>query len=434
MRLQPLLPAILVCLAGLAGCASSADGGGEGTFALAVADSLAGGRLQLKGVFLHGSSDWVDALGGAANRTASATAAGRTLAFEGSGANVSVQGTVPAGDYDGVRILFDSLRVGERTVTLAQSGVELALNLSVADGGRSEVRLAFAWADALFESRDGLAFEPALSRVVVVVDGAETQRLEATAIQTGAGLAPVARMRIFDATGLEAFASTFVADSPERPAVANAGELTLSATGSEALRPGARLTSYSWDIDGTALAGATVRHVVPVHGGNVTVRLTVEDSGGGTDSQTVRLAVKPGRAERSFNFTGSATGALGNGAESHAFGPVLANELDGAPARLVHLTAVLVPGASPLPVADLDLEVLDGAGESVAAASGSGSQHRIDEEIAGTPGDGEWTVVVTPEQAYEAAYAVTVTLSWVGVNPEMDAFLATYDDGHTHQH
>ncbi|HUR26213.1 MAG TPA: hypothetical protein VM327_09405 [Candidatus Thermoplasmatota archaeon] len=427
MRSVPLLPAALVCLVALAGCASGDEGeAGEGTFVLAVADSLAGGRLQLKAIFLHGGSEWVDA--GAANGTST------PLTFEATGANVSVEGRVPAGDYDGVRILFGSLRVGERTAALAQSGIDLALNLSVADGGRSEVRLAFAWADALFESKDGLAFEPALSRVVVIVDGAETQRLEATAIQTGAGLAPVARMRIFDPTGLEAFASTFVADSPENPVVANAGELTLSATGSEALLPGARLTGYTWDIDGAALTGATIRHAVPVHGGNVTVRLTVEDSEGGMDSQTVHLAVKPGRAERSFNFTGSATGAFGNGAASHTFGPVQAAELDGAPARLIHLTAVLVPGASPVPVTDLDLEVRDGAGKGVGEASGSGSQHRIDQDITGTPGDGDWSVVVTPQQAYDAAYSVVVTLTWVGVNPEMDAFLSGYDDGHGHQH
>jgi hypothetical protein len=429
MRAPTLLPVAVVCVAVLAGCASpGGDDGGEGTFVLSVADALAGGTLQLRGVFLQSGADWVDAMDGKANTT------GGALAFEGTGDNVSVEGRAPAGDYEGLRILFGSLTVDGRDAALVQSGIELALNVSVADGGRSEVRLAFAWADALFESADGLAFEPALSRVVVVVDGAETQRLEASAIQTGDGLAPVARMRIFDATGLEAFASTFVADSPEGPVVANAGELTLSATGSEALRPGARIAGYSWDIDGVPMTGATIRHVVPVHGGNVTVRLTVEDSEGGTDAQTVRLAVKPGRAERSYNFTGSATGAIGEGAASHTFGPILAAELDGAPARLVHVTAVLVPGASPVPVADLDLEVLDGAGESVASASGSGSQHRIDEDITGAPGDGEWSVVVTPQQAYDAAYTVVVTLSWVGVNPEMDAFLASYDDGHTHQH
>jgi hypothetical protein len=424
--LRPAACMAFVLLAGaFAGCAAGGESNGTGGFSLAVVDSLAGGRLELDGVFLHAEAGWVDALGARANGTA--------LEFEATGANATVDGRVPAGEYDGLRVLFASLRVGSREAALAQSGIELALNLSVADGGTTAVQLSFAWADSLFESSDGLAFEPSLSRVVVAEDGVETQRLEASAIQAGQGLAPVARMRIFDATGLEAFASTFVADSPATPVVANAGELTLSATGSEAILPGARLSSYSWDIDGAVLEGATIRHATPIDGGNMTVRLTVTDSGGGSDSQTVRLAVKPGRAERSFNFTGSATGALGNGEASHAF-PVNTTELDGAAARLVHLVAVLIPGASPLPVADLDLEVFDGAGESVASASGSGSQHRIDEELSGELGDGEWTVVVTPQQAYDAAYAVVVTLTWVGVNPGMEAFLASHDDGHSHEH
>jgi hypothetical protein len=423
--LPPFACLALVALAtASAGCASDGEEGSSGAFSLAITDSLAGGRLGLAGVFLHAETGWVDALGGGN---------GTVLAFEATGKNVTVNGSVPAGNYDGLRVLFASLHVGSRAAQLAQSGIELELNLSVADGGATDVRLSFSWADSLFESKQGLAFEPSLSRVVVLEDGTETQRLEATAIQTGEGIAPVARMRIFDATGLEAFASTFIADSPEEPVVANAGELTLSATGSEAILPGARITSYSWDIDGTTLQGATIRHATPIDGGNVTVRLTVGDSGGGSDSQTVRLAVKPGRAERAINFTGAATGAFGNGEASHAF-PVNTTTLDGAAARLVHIAAVLVPGASPLPVADLDLEVVDSAGTSVGSASGSGSQHRIDEDLSGEFADGEWTVVVTPQQAYDAAYTVTITLTWVGVNPGMEAFLATYEDGHSHEH
>jgi hypothetical protein len=420
-RLPSLLAVVACAAVALAGCATS--GAKEGTFALAISDTLAGGRLDLKGVFLHGEEGWVYALDN-----------GTSYSFEATGSNVSSEAEAPAGDYDGVRILFAGLLVGNRSAELAQSGVELALNFSLGDGARTEVLLDFAWADALFESADGLAFQPALSRLVVTVDGAETLRLEAQAIRTDGGLAPVARMRIFDASGLEAFASTFVADSPADPVVANAGELVLSATGSEAVMPGTSLTSYSWDIDGVQLAGATIRQATPISGGNMTVRLTVTDSQGGSDAQTVRLAVKPGTVQRAFNFTASTTGLLGEGAAEHAFGPILAGEFDGAPARLVHLSAVLEPGASALPVGDLDFLVRDGAGETVASASGSGSQHRIEEDITGAPGDGEWSVVVEPQQAFEAAYTVTVTLTWQGVNPGIEAFLADYDDGHTHEH
>ncbi|MEA3136419.1 MAG: hypothetical protein QOJ26_945 [Thermoplasmata archaeon] len=421
--------AAVACTLALAGCASSGSGGGhaEGTFGLAVLDDLAGGRLDLKGTFLHGKDGWVAAHGN-----------GTSLAFAAKGTNVSLDAKVPAGDYDGVRILFAGMRSGDRAAVLAQSGIELDLNISVPADGRADLRLAFAWADSLFESAKGLAFEPSLSRIVVAVDGKETQRLEAAAIHS-AGQVPVARMRIFDPTGLEAFQSTFVAESPEKPVIANAGLLTLSATGSEVLVPGATIKGYAWDIDGKPFTGATVQYDEPIDGGNLTVRLTVTDSAGGSDAQTVHLAVKPGRAARDYNFTGSATGftisgPAASGAQTHPFGPVKAKELDGAPARLVHLTAVLVPGASPLPVADLDLKVLDGAGATVGSATGAGSQHRIDQDITGEPADGDWSVVVTPQRGYQAEYTVLVTLSWQGVNPGMEAFLATYDDGHTHQH
>jgi hypothetical protein len=419
--LRSPLAAVLLVAVTFAGCTDE-SGAATGDFTLAVTDSLAGGRLEVKGVFLRGADGWVQA---ADNGTA--------FAFEGDGGNASHDGRVPTGTYDALRILFSGLQVGGRNAILAQSGLEVPVNVTVANGGRTQILLEFAWADALFESTEGLAFQPALARLVVVQDGTETLRLEAQDIRA-AGQAPVARMRIFDSTGLEAFASTFVAESPEKPVVANAGELTLSGTGSEVLRPGATLTAYTWDIGGVRAEGATVRHAVPIHGGNLTVRLTVTDSDGGSDSQSVRLALKPGLQQRTFNATGTATGLLGNGAEEHEFGPILAGELDGAPARLVHVTALLEPGPSTIPVADLDFSLVDGAGTTVGSASGSGSQHRIDRDITGEPGDGLWKAIVRPQQAYEASYTVRITLTWQGVNPGIEAFLASYDDGHGHQH
>lgn len=421
-RAAPAVSFLLAALA-LSGCFGSGGGADDGTFSLAIADTLAGGRLDLRGAFLHRADGWIAALGNS------------SLAFEATGGNVSANGSVPAGDYDGVRILFSALQVGGRSAALAQSGVELVVDLTVPADGQTDLRLVVSWPDSLFESASGLAFEPVLSRLVVTVDGAETLRLENAAIDTGGGTPPVARIRVFDATGLEVFASTFVADSPEDPVIANAGELVLSATGSEALLPGSRLADYAWDIDGATVKGPTVRHTTPVDGGNMTVRLTVTDSEGNNDAQTVKIAVKPGLAQRSFNFTGSATSApLGDGAVTHPFGPVDPTLLDGAAARLVHVTVVLTPGASALPVGDLDVALNDGAGAEVAAASSAGSQERIDEDVDGEFAAGDWVVVVTPNQDVESEYTVTVTLTWQGVNPGMEAFLATYEDGHSHPH
>ena len=409
----------------LAGCSGKGSGGeaGTGAFTLDIADSLSTGSLQLKGAYLRGADGWAEALGN-----------GTAFAFDGSGGNVSANGTVPAGAYDRLRLLFGGVQLDKRAATLTQSGIEVAVNLTVPEGGATAVGLAFAWTDSFYESTKGLAFKPVLSRLVVTVDGTQTLRLEDADISTGSGKAPVARMRVFDPTGLEVFASSFVADSPEKPVVGNAGNITFSATGSEALQPRATLASYAWDIGGVAMKGNTVVWPAPVDGGNVTARLTVTDSEGNEDTQTVKLALRPGTSTRTLVFTGAATGAAGRAGavEEHRF-PVNTTSLDNASAALTHVTVVLAPGAATVPYSDLDLTLDDGAGTRIGSQTGSGSQHTIDADLK-EPASGEWLVRVVPDPAYEASYTVTVTLTWKGVNPGLEAFLASYDDGHTHEH
>lgn len=412
---------LVVCLA-LAGCSGSSGNKADptGEFSLQVTDSLAGGKIGLSGAFLRGTGGWVQAIDN-----------GTALSFKGSGGNVSAGGDVPAGDYDRLRLTFSSVESAGRKAILTQSGIELAVNVTVAKDGNTTLGLAFAWADSFFESAQGLAFTPILSRVVVTVDGVETLRLEADEISTGSGKAPVARMRIFDVTGLEAFASTFVADSPENPVVANAGNLTFTASQSEALQQGTNIAKYSWEVGNATLAGTTVKWVSPVNGGNFTVRLTVEDSAGSKDAQTVSLALKPGVASKALNFTGTATGYGDDSAVDHTFDVDNAT-YNGQPAQLTHIRVSLQPGSAAVALSDLNLVLLDGAGEEVAAETGTGSQHTIDEDVAGPAGT--WTVRVTPSPAVDAAYKVTVVLTWKGVNPGMEAFLSTYEDGHTHEH
>ncbi|HJQ93270.1 MAG TPA: hypothetical protein VJ874_03170, partial [Candidatus Thermoplasmatota archaeon] len=62
MRLPSPLPVAFLCLVALAGCSNGGGEDGGGTFVLAVADSLAGGSLQLDGVYLHSGEDWVSAV------------------------------------------------------------------------------------------------------------------------------------------------------------------------------------------------------------------------------------------------------------------------------------------------------------------------------------------------------------------------------------
>lgn len=434
------ISALIVLALMVAGCSGKSPGeagsGPTGDFVLQVADTLATGRIELQGAYLRGAGGYSQALGN-----------GTVFALTGAGGNLSEAGTVPAGDYDRLQLSFASVESGGRKAEMTQSGIEVAVNLTVTDGGSTSVGLAFSWADSFFPSATGLAFTPFLSRLTVTVDGTETLRLEAAEIATGSGKPPVARMRIFDATGLEAFASTFVADSPENSVIASAGNLTFTATQSEALQPGTSIAKYSWDIDGTTLTGNTVKWTSPVNGGNKTVRLTVEDSDGNKDTQTVSLALKPGVASETLTFTGDATGAgsctpSAGGAPStcpptydpveHLF-MVNTTTYKGALANLTNVRVVLSPSDATVPLADLDIALDDAAGKRLGSQTGQGSQHTINvNDPVAT--EGEWKVLVIGDPAYGAGYTVTVTLTWKGYNPGMEAFLASYDDGHSHEH
>lgn len=418
------LAVLLVVAIAVAGCSGGGAGGesATGSFTLAIVDSLATGSLALKGAFLHAPNGWSQVLPN-----------GTAYSFEGAGGSVTAEGAVPVGTYDRLRLLFDEVALDGKDALLTQSGIDVAVNLTVARGGASDIALTFAWTDSFFESAQGLAFTPVLSRLVATSDGVETMRQEAQEIDTGAGKAPVARMRIFDSTGLEVFASTFVADSPSGPVIANAGNLTFSATGSEALEAGASIASASWDIGGTTLTGNTVVWPAPLDGGNVSVRLTVTDSEGNSDAQNAKLAIKPGTASLVFPFTGTATGIGGTqGVQEHVFEVDVAS-FQGAAALLTHVTLELTPGSATIPVSDLDVTLDDGAGTRLGSQTGQGSQHRIDIDVT-EAASGPWKVRVVPDPAYEASYTVGVTLTWKGINPGMDAFLADYDDGHSHQH
>ncbi len=423
--MQRFMPLLVLSLT-LAGCSSNgaSDTDQQGAFALDILDSLAGGQVSLDGVFLHGANGWIQALGN-----------GTTFNFEGTGTNVSASGDVPAGSYDRLRLLFDSVTQGDASAALTQSGVELLANITVAQDGATRVGLAFAWPDAFFRSAEGgVAFTPVLSLLTVTVDGQETLRLEASEIATSNGKAPVARMRIFDPTGLEVFASTFVADSPKNPVIGNAGNIAFSATASELLQPGTTMKGITWDISGTTLTGNTVVWQAPINGGNHTVRLTVQDSDGNEDTQTVRMALRPGTQTRTVAFAGAVTdlGAAYGDPTVHTL-EVDTTSFNNATANLTHVKLVLAPGSATVPYSNLDVALADGAGTAVGSGTGQGSQHTIDKDVVGLA-SGAWAITVSGNPAYEAQYSVTVTLTWKGVNPGIEAFLASYDDGHSHQH
>src|SRR5688572_29278947 len=102
---------LLVVAFAVAGCSGSKGNDGEATgdFAILVADSLAGGKLDLGGAYLRSSAGWQQAFG---NST--------TLSFRGTGGNVSANGALPPGDYDRLRLTFASVEVGGRKALLTQ--------------------------------------------------------------------------------------------------------------------------------------------------------------------------------------------------------------------------------------------------------------------------------------------------------------------------
>jgi hypothetical protein len=438
---------VLLCLTVflLAGCTANSDSStqtAKANWELRVQDDFPGATLVLGGAYLHGSNGWVSVLDN-----------GTKLELTGSGGNVTVTGSAPVGTYSQLRVLFESVLVANTSTVLVENGINLVFTSNVTKAGNNSVGIGFAWADSLFQSEQGIAFEPIVQQLTTVEGGVPALALTAQGIMTMGGLPPVARMRIFDASGLEAFASSFVAESPEQLFIANAGELALSATPSEALQPGATLDVYRWDVGGQTLEGASVVYDTGLAGGELTVRLTVKDSAGGQDTQTVRLAVKPALVNRHVNFTSTITGLdavrTASAAVADALGPpkshpfAVDTTLDGMPARLMSIVVALsLTSSTGSQLHDLDLKLFNTTGAQAASVTGgpttsdlsAASKHTITYTVkADDRKAGNWAAQVIPRYAAQAAYKVDVTMIWQ-LNPEMADFIASYDDGHAHSH
>lgn len=441
---DPMRQAILVCImacVGLAGC--TGDDTTTGTLRIEVLDEVSGRPVELAA-----TGAWALTAGDAPHWFS--VFENETWQLVGTGQPLGLDGAVPVGSYQGLRIAFASVAQDGRAATLTESGFDLPIAFEVHDDEDTVVEIGFAWSDALFESQQGLAFRPAVNLVRVVHGGEEVLRLDATDIALGAGKPPVARMRLFDATGLEVFESDFVADSrTDTPVIGNAGNLTFAASGSEALQAGAELATYEWDFgDGTGGTGVTVYHEYPLRGGNYTVRLTVTDSLGNQDSQGLFIALRPitEPVEESVQFpvAGTITGvdplSCGGPDEYPALIPGT-YQIGASPARLGRVAGELAAVGLGLPVLlpDLALRVVDAGGEVVGESNGAGAAESFETKYeAGTgPAGGNWTLQVGACLALETAYVGSVTVTWV-VDPAYDdrylRWIDAYDDGHNHQH
>jgi hypothetical protein len=425
----------------LSGCT---DGGGDtGAVSIQLLDAVAEGRVDLVA-----AGAW--ALGAGEDARWYEIFANQTWALAGTGDAIPIDGLVPAGAYQGIRLAFTSISRDGQPATLTENGFDLPVAFDVHRGEDTVIELGFAWGDALFESQQGLAFRPALNLVRIVHGDEEVLRLDATDIAFSGGKPPVARMRIFDATGLEVFRSDFVADSrTELPVIGNAGNLTFAAAASEALHAGAQVVLHEWDFgDGATAEGVTVHHEYALRGGNYTVRLTVTDSAGNSDSQGILIALRPitERVEEAVShpFEGTITGVdplSCGGADAHAAFVPATFAIGASAARIGAVSAELAAVGLGLPVLlpNLALTVLDGAGVAVGESDGLGASESFETTFAvgEAPAAGNWTVEVGACLAVETAYTGSLTVTWV-VDPSYDEsylkWIDSYDDGHNHEH
>lgn len=171
-------------------------------------------------------------------------------------------------------------------------------------------------------SASGESFEPSFARVEVAQGGEIVEEIEdpdvgfREAQQSGpTGTAPpAARMTVFDGDGDKAYQPDFQAASGAfvnslSDSFAVNASLGFSATESEAVADRAAVDSYRWDFgDNETATGLTTNHSYQDPGA-YEVTLTVTDSFGVTDEQTLRIVVASW-TEQLIN--GSFEGDLGN--------------------------------------------------------------------------------------------------------------------------
>lgn len=132
---------------------------------------------------------------------------------------------------------------------------------------------------------------------------------------------PVARIGVFGSNGALVYKATFQADNETAPVYVKEGSnLTLTAADSETLEPGATLASYAWAVAGKTMEGRQVQVEVG-EPALYPVQLTVTDSNGETDVQTMTLAVAPTPFEVKTTLT---------------TGPIVGADGEGVPATLTH--------------------------------------------------------------------------------------------------
>ena len=207
--------------------------------------------------------------------------------------------------------------------------------------------------------------------------------------------APVARITVFAANGALVYKSPFQADDgAELIFVEAKTTLNLIAGDSEALEAGATLTGFAWTLAGKPVEGARQASAEVGEAGLYPLTLTVTDSNGQKDTQSVKLAVAPEAYDVTIELmSGPIAGAEGAPlAETLAF--TLAADESKGPSMVQKVVIVAKPDLG----LDAAIEVLNADGESMGSADSAGHDSLDQTETIelGAVALGDYAVSVTP--------------------------------------
>lgn len=222
---------------------------------------------------------------------------------------------------------------------------------------------------------------------------------------------PVARITIFGDNGALVYKATFKGDDATEPIfVPEKSRITLMASDSEALQPGATLAKFTWSFAGKTLDGRQVATEVG-EAGKYDVVLMVVDSNGRNDTQSVVLAVAPKPFDVVTELvTGPVAGAEGEGQSGTA-----TFELKLADAKVpAKVQAVTVKAASPA-ACDAILTVADPDGEALGTKDDT-SVGEAETLSFGELAEGAYTITVAPFACVAPeGVPVTVTVTFLPV-------------------
>lgn len=219
--------------------------------------------------------------------------------------------------------------------------------------------------------------------------------------------APVARITAFAAGGALIYKSNFQAEDPKDVVVVpEKSSVQLIAADSEAIAPGAKLTAYAWTLDGKSI-GTEKSATAAVEGpAKYLVVLTVTDSNGRTDTQTLTLGVAP----KPFDVVKEFMSDVVVGAEHEGKGAALTFKLALADAEVPATVQAIKFVASPPVTCDIGLAVTDPAGESMGNVdqAGNGGEETIS---AGAVPEGDYAIALIPITPCAAPEGMPVTVT-----------------------